>query len=66
MEAAMKLTMVEMNDAVAKWTATRGDDMTGRELELARAYFQEHRNSRAVSRINAVLRMQLMSRLRMR
>ena len=60
----MKLSVIEMNDAVAKWTATRGNGMTGKELELARAYFHKHRNSRAVSLVNGVLRTQLTSRLR--
>jgi hypothetical protein len=41
----------EIETAVAKWSATRGTDMTGRELELARAGYQMTRNSRQVRRI---------------
>lgn len=58
-----KLSIVEMKDAVTKWRITNGEGMTGRELELARAMFEEQRNSRAVSQINSVLRSQLLSRL---
>lgn len=51
----------EMDLAVEKWDG--GDasrvKMTSRELEMARAYFAERRNSRQVSKINELLRVRL-------
>jgi hypothetical protein len=42
-------------EAAEKWSATHGCGMSGKELELARAWFQLRKNGRQVRRINEVL-----------
>jgi hypothetical protein len=63
--ASMEVTRMEireqMEHAVTKWKATSGNGMTNRELELARALFQERRNSRQVQRINDLLQVRILN-----
>ena len=60
--AVLEATAVnEFKLAAAKWNATNGDGMTGKDLELARAWFQVRKDGRQVRRVNEVLRMRIAS-----
>lgn len=62
--ASSLYTLLMVNELIA--AAAKYDNnepMTSRELEEARAYFQEKRNSRKVKAINERLRRELLERL---
>lgn len=52
-----------MQIAAENFADGRSWQMTGKDLELARAWFAEKRNSRRVAQINEVLRARLAARL---